>query len=298
MPEPPSPQRIDLVHRQHHFANTLPDLRLFRERFFRACRTRLFQTLRRNVQVEDDHSATLLHDEYLNTAHDGPCLYTIYAIPPLRGLALLTVSRSLLAAIVDDLFGAGGMQARVRQNDLDFSGMERRIGMKFGQMAAQSLKDAFSPQLEFTPTVTGTESHTALVSVADSAEPFCVMAARLTLATGGGLVSAAIPYRALEPYRTALSSVISIAGKHDSEKAWEDQIDAALGEVPVELAAEAGVVSIPLSRLSHMQLGDVMALRLFKLARVVRPDGGVLCLADYGERDGEIHLRVQADGGP
>lgn len=293
-----SAQAIDLVHRQRHFTNTLPDLRLFRERFFRACRTRLFQTLRRNVQVDDDQSATLLHDDYLNTLHDGPCHYTIYAIPPLRGLALLTVSRSLLAAIVDELFGAGGIHAKVGGNDLDLSGMERRIGVKFGLIAAQSLKDAFSPQIDFVANVTGTESHTALVSVADSAEPFCVMAARLSLATGGGLVSAAIPYRALEPYRTALSSVISIAGKHDSERAWEDQMDASLGEVPIELAAQAGVASVPVRFLSRMQVGDVIALQMFRHARVVRADGAVLCLADYGERNGEIHLRVHSDGVP
>ncbi len=298
MPEHAPAQKIDLVHRQRHFTNTLPDLRLYRERFFRACRTRLFQTLRRNVQVEDDRSTTLLHDEYLNAVHDGPCLYTIYAIPPLRGLALLTISRSLLAAVVDDLFGAGGIHAKIGQNDLDLSGMERRIGVKFGVMAGQSLRDAFLPQIEFTPTVTGTESHAALVSVADSAEPFSVMAARLSLSTGGGLVSVAIPYRALEPYRTALSSVISIGGKHDNEKAWEDQMDASLGEVPIELAAQAGVVSIPVRSLSRLQVGDIVALQIFRHARLVRPDGGVLCLADYGERDGEIHLRVHSDGVP
>jgi flagellar motor switch protein FliM len=298
MPEPISLQKIDLVHKQRHYTNTLPDLRLFRERFFRACRTRLFQTLRRNVRVEDEWSDTLLHDEYLGTVHDGPCFYTIYAMPPLRGLTLLTISRSLLAAIVDDLFGAGGIHAKVGQNDLDLSGMERRIGMKFGLMAAQSLRDAFSPQIDLVASVTGTESHTALVSVADSSEPFCIMAARIFLSTGGGLVSVAIPYRALEPYRNTLSSAISIVGSGDGEKAWEDQMDASLGEVPIEFAVQVGVASIPIRLLSQMQVGEVISLRVFRHARVVRTDGGLLCLADYGERDGEIHLRVHSNGAP
>jgi len=37
---------------------------------------------------------------------------------------------------------------------------------------------------------------------------------------------------------------------------------------------------------------------MFRHARIVRPDGGLLCLADYGERNGEIHLRMHSDGVP
>ncbi|HUC18051.1 MAG TPA: hypothetical protein VMA37_10240 [Acetobacteraceae bacterium] len=298
MPEQIFPQKIDLVHKQRHHANTLPDLRLFRERFFRACRTRLFQTLRLNVRIDDERSDTLPHDDYLSMVHEGPCFYTIYAMPPLRGPALLTISRSLLAAIVDDLFGAGDIRTAIGQNDLDLSGMERRIGMKFGALAAQSLRDAFSPQIDLVATVTGTESYAALVSIADPAEPLCIMAARISLSTGGGLVSTAIPYRSLEPYRAALSSVISVAGNIDSERAWEEQMETSLDEIPVELAVQAGVAAISVERLSKIQIGDVILLKLFRHARIAPADGELLCLADYGERNGEICLRMHSDGAP
>lgn len=292
-----SPQVVDLVHSRRSFTDALPDLRLFRERFFRSCRTRLFQTMRINAQVGEDESSVMLHDDYLRVTNESPCLYTIYEIPPLRGLAIIAISRSLLAAIVDARFGAGRLAATVEEGGQDFSIMERRTGDAFSRMAAQSLKDAFLPQIEFTPAATGTEVHADVVSVADSAEPFCVMAAQLSLATGEGNVSAAIPFRALEPYRAALSSVVLVAAKHDGEKVWEEQMDAALGAVPIELAAEAGVVSVPLSRLSCMRIGDVMPLKLFQSARVVPSDGEALFLADYGGKDGEIHLRVQTEEG-
>jgi flagellar motor switch protein FliM len=298
MPDQSFFQKIDLVHKQRHYTNTLPDLRLFRERFFRACRTRLFQTLRLNIRIDDERSDTLPHDDYLSMVHDGPCFYTIYAMPPLRGLALLSISRSLLAAIVDDLFGAGDIRAAAGQNDLDLSGMERRIGTKFGLLAAQSLRDAFSPQIELTATVTGTESYTALVSIADPTEPLCIMAARFFLSTGSGLVSMAIPYRSLEPHRAALSSVISIAGNPESGRAWEDQMEASLDEVPIELAVQAGVATVSVQQLAKIQIGDVISMKLFRYARIVPADGSLLCLADYGEQNGEIHLRMHSNGIP
>ena len=296
MPESVSPQRIDLVNPAATFVNRLPDMTAFRERFFRACRTRVFQALRRSLQVGNERWAVIPHDEYLTQVHSDQCLYGITELPPVRGLSIVTVSRGLLSAVVDDLFGAGDIPTDPADTTDEISAMERRIGLKLLGMFVQSLRDAFAPQIDIAPRLVRTESHTTLASVADAEEPLCMMAANVAMQTGGGLLSVAIPYRGLEPYRLILASSTSGLALTKTNQAWFEQIAAMLDRVPIEVAVAAGVIRIPVREMRRLKVGDVIPFRLFKQARIVSPDGTLLCVAEAGARNGEVHLRLQQKG--
>ncbi|HLJ06070.1 MAG TPA: FliM/FliN family flagellar motor switch protein [Acetobacteraceae bacterium] len=289
-------RRIDLVSPAATFVNRLSDMTAFRERFFRSCRTRLFQMLRRTIHVSDERFEVVPHDEYLTGIHSGQCLYGITELAPVRGLSLVTVSRGLLSAVVDDMFGAGDIPGGTRNDPGEVSAMERRIGMKLIESFAHALRDAFAPQLDIAPRLIRAESHPTLASVADAEELLCTMVASLATPTGGGLLSVAIPYRGLEPYRVALSSPISGLNQTEPNTAWSSQLATVTDEVEIDVVIETGTVKIPVQTLQNLKVGDILPLRLFRYARVVSTDGIQLCVADVGARDGVVHFRLRQEG--
>jgi flagellar motor switch protein FliM len=289
-------RRIDLVSPAATFVNRLSDMTAFRERFFRSCRTRLFQMLRRTIHVSDERFEVVPHDEYLTGIHSGQCLYGITELAPVRGLSLVTVSRGLLSAVVDDMFGAGDIPGGTRNDPGEISAMERRIGMKLIESFAHALRDAFAPQLDIAPRLIRAESHPTLASVADAEELLCTMVANLATPTGGGLLSVAIPYRGLEPYRVALSSPISGLNQTEPNTAWSSQLATVTDEVEIDVVIETGTVKIPVQTLQNLKVGDILPLRLFRYARVVSTDGIQLCVADVGARDGVVYFRLRQEG--
>ena len=289
-------RRIDLVSPAATFVNRLSDMTAFRERFFRSCRTRLFQMLRRTVHVSDERFDVVPHDEYLTGIHSDQCLYGVTELSPIRGISLVTVSRGLLSAVVDDMFGAGDIPASARNDAGEVSAMERRIGMKLLESFAQALRDSFTPQLDITPRLVRAESHPTLASVADAEELLCTMVATLTTPTGGGLLSVAIPYRGLEPFRVALSTPVSGLNQAEPNAAWSARLASVTDEIEIDVVIETGTVRIPVQKLQNLKVGDTLPLHLFRYARVVSTDGVQLCFADVGARDGIIHFRLRQEG--
>lgn len=288
--------RIDLVSPSATFVNRLPDMTAFRERFFRACRARIFQMLHRSVHVHDEKFDVVPHDDYLTGIHSGQCLYGITEVAPIRGLSLVTISRDLLAAIVDDLFGAGDIRIEPGDETGEISAMERRIGAKLIDTFAQALHDAFSPQLDLAPRVIRQESHTTLAAVADAEELLCVMAGNLATVNGSGLVSVAIPYRGIEPYRVVLSSGVTGLNQAESNPEWAARLASVTDEIEIEVIIETGDIKIPLRSLQALEVGDVLPLRVYQYARVISGDGLQLCQADVGARDGTVQFRLRQDG--
>lgn len=289
-------RRIDLVSPAATFVNRLSDMTAFRERFFRSCRTRLFQMLRRTIHVSDERFDVVPHDEYLTGIHSGQCLYGVTELAPIRGISLVTVSRGLLSAVVDDLFGAGDIPASARNDAGEVSAMERRIGMKLLESFAQALRDSFTPQLDITPRLVRAESHPTLASVADAEELLCTMVATLTTPTGGGLLSVAIPYRGLEPFRVALSTPVSGLNQAEPNTAWSSRLASVTDEIEIDVVIETGTVKIPVQTLQNLKIGDTLPLHLFRYARVISTDGVQLCFADVGARDGIVHFRLRQEG--
>jgi len=150
--------------------------------------------------------------------------------------------------------------------------------------------------LDITPRSIRAESHPTLASIADADELLCTMVANLTTPTGGGLLSVAIPYKGLEPYRVTLSSPVSGLSQDEPNAAWSSQLAGVTDEIEIDVVIETGTVKIPVQTLQSLKIGDILPLRLFRHARVVSMDGIQLCFADVGARDGIVHFRLRQEG--
>ena len=267
-------------------SNRLPDLTIVYERLFRAFRGRLFHDTRRNIGVMGVGHKVIQHDDLLNMWPDTPVLFGVVEIQPLRGFSIIMIEGSFLSCIVDALFSSGEPAPSTAGQDL--TPMEKRIGESIMKMVAQSADDALRTHLEVGVHVLRTETHPTLASVADAAEPYYAMFAKLAAGSGGegGGLTVAFPYRSLEAFRTALSSPGGVSLRHDSNATWDRQLATALDEIEISLGVEIGTTSIPLGDLASLAPGDVLPVTLHRLARVTDVNGPV-AEAAFGRLDEE-----------
>ena len=284
MPDSITFDPVDILRPPAMVSNRLPDLTIVYERLFRAFRGKLFHDTRRNIGVVGVGHKVIQHDDLLNMWPDAHVLFGIVEIHPLRGFSIIMIEGSFLSSIVDDLFSASEIAPPTAGPDL--TPMERRIGESIMRMVAQSAHDALRTHLEVNVHVLRTETHPTLASVADAAEPYYAMFAKLEAAGGGGGVTVAFPYRSLEAFRTALSSPGGASLRHDSDATWDRQFSAALDEIEISLGIEIGTASIPLRDLASLAPGDVLPISLHRLARVTDVNGPV-AEAVFGRLDEE-----------
>lgn len=270
---PETPEKIDLLTPSTVFVNRLPDLTAVVERMFRHFRTLLFQEFRYNLQAVEGRYGIVSHDEYLG-GRNGYNLYGILNISAIKGRSLIILEGALLAALVDDLFGAD----RPTPPELDqpqISIMETRIGRRLMDMLVTSLNVAFQQYFEANAEILRTEGFAALASVGDAAEPFCVISGALSLATGGGTIAIGIPYRGLEAHREVLGAPIGAQAEKEAQSQWADRVAAAVDDVPIEIGFEIGTVPMSAGAIAALAVGDVLPLTLHRSARAVVGDTSV-----------------------
>jgi flagellar motor switch protein FliM len=286
-------QPLNLVSARVTSRNRLPGTDMLRERFFRMVRSKMFQVFRHSVQILDEASDIVPHDDYLNRSGQHLGIYVIYEMPPIRGFTIIHLSNSLTAAIVDDVFGARDLPSSINSNAEELSDMERRIGKRTTDIFSDAITEACAPHFQITPKWSRTELHTALASVADSSDPLFVISGVIAFPCGAGDMSIAIPHKGLEPFREALASPISGLTKLEDDTEWADQITASLDDVPIELAFQIGEIRTALANIAAMRVGDILPARIFNQARVVA-QGSVVGLADYGSLGLDVGIAFQA----
>ncbi|MDA3888300.1 MAG: FliM/FliN family flagellar motor switch protein [Allgaiera sp.] len=264
---PETSHTIDLLKPETVFVNRLPDMTGVVERLFRHFRALLFQEFRYTLQSADGQFRILSHDEYLGN-RPGYNLYGILALPPIKGLSLVILEGPLLAALVDELFGASA-PAEPDQTRAQISIMESRIGRRLIEMIVTSVNVAFEQYFPIAAEIVRTEGFSALASVADAAEPFCVLSTTLSLSTGTGSVSIAIPYRGLEPFSEVLGAPMGGESQKEAHSQWVDRIAASIDNVPVEVAFEIGSIQLSAGALAALSEGDVLPLTLHHDARAI-----------------------------
>lgn len=256
---------FDLLRSNAEFLNRLPDMSVVFERLFRAFRTRVFQSMRRNLSGSDEVQGVILHDDYLTRSSERPCLYAMLATSPLRGTVLACIDGEFLGALTDDLFGGSGLQSAGSATGA-LSAMERRVGEDLARLLAQAVDDALGQHLPARTQVLRTETHAALASVADAAEPYFQMAIRFAIPTGSGEISIALPYHGLELHREALSAPAGLIEQQGADEDWGQMLDQAVDTVPFEIAVEIGTVTMPIARLQALTVGDEIEVTMHATA--------------------------------
>lgn len=224
------------------------------DRFAHQVRDTLVDRLRNPVET-DFISADVQRFEAFRGGFSRPASFTVFALEPLPGPALLVMGDDLVFSFVDCMFGGNG---RPVSPGRDFTRIEQRVIRRLVTDLLVRLETAWEVVGTVRARYRSAESNPQFVQVIGPDDP--VMAAGFTVnaAAFTGNLFLCLPLRILEPIRDILS--FDRLRDRETRRSPGGRLRFALDRTPVTLAAVLGRSRCTVRELLELRVGDVVTL--------------------------------------
>jgi flagellar motor switch protein FliM len=219
-----------------------------------------------------------------------PTSFSVFAMDPLPGPALLVMGDGLVFSFIDCAFGGTG---RPVSPGRDFTQIEQRVVRRLVTDLLSGLETAWEVVGTVRARYRSAESNPKFVQVIGPDEP--IMTAGFSV-DGGAFTDSlflCLPLRILEPIR----DVLSFERLRDREirRTPDDRLRGAVNRTPVTLTAELGRARMTIRGLLELTVGDVVHLDTGVESPVPVTVEGIVKLTGYpGARKGNRAIRIAA----
>jgi len=247
-----------LTSNQRVVRGRMPALEIVNDRQARLHRGSLSAIARRVVDVSY-RSTSLVRFGEVQANLPNPTCVSIVQISPLAGFAAVAFDTSMLYSILDILFGGPGSGHKKRAVG-DLTAVEIRLSRRLVDAILADLERAWQPLLRVRGEFVRTESNPRFVTIAAPGDVMVEITYDYELERIlTGTLSILIPYAALQPYRSRLSSVL--AGEQTGERnEWLEAITEHVLDVEVEATGILGTTRLGLADILRLAPGDVLKL--------------------------------------
>ncbi|MDJ0808654.1 MAG: flagellar motor switch protein FliM [Desulfobacterales bacterium] len=188
-------------------------------------------------------------------AFSNPTSFTIYAMEPLTGSALLAIEPGLVFSMIDCMFGGKGKPLKQRREFTPIeNGMIRRMSRELLGDFERAWERVFS--IRIIPKKSETKPE--FVHMVSPDELMIVIVFSISSDEFSGNFHICLSYRMLEPIKEKLSSRYLRA--KDTEHAFSDRIQKILEETEVQMIAELGHTVHTFGDLLSLQENDIFTL--------------------------------------
>ncbi|MGE0801596.1 MAG: flagellar motor switch protein FliM [Lautropia sp.] len=282
------PQPYDLARQERIVRGRLPALELIHERFARNLRLGLFNFMRRNPEISAEPVVIGKYATFMSSLA-VPSSINVMQLKPLTGSALLVIDPTLVASVIDIMFGGSG-RIRTQVEGREFSATEQRMILRMIELICGEYRRAWEGVYPLELVYARSEMQPQFANIAPSTE--IVVTARFAVHLGEleGAIHLCIPYTALEPIReTLVSSISSNAPSH--ERGWLGALSREIKPANVELIAELATAEITIGELLNLSAGDIVEIdagpeALLKIGQIPVFGGR------YGEHNGHYAVRI------
>lgn len=288
--EPLDVRQYDLTSQDRVVRGRLPTLELIGEKFARQFRIDLQALLRFTIDVGAGGVQVLKFSEYSQSLF-VPTSICLARITPFVGACLITLDAKLVYGIVEKLFGGSGEGAQLEGRD--FTPTERRIIERIQELLGRVYRQAWADVLEIRVEVVGREINPNFLNQFSADDVLMVSTFKMTTETGSGDLHIAIPYAALEPFKSMLDSRSRIDGEEiDSE--WSRELEQRLLDISAPVSCEIASRKLRLRELLSMQVGDVIELDMPEMHEVLVGNTPAF-MGKLGESRGNLALEFLED---
>jgi flagellar motor switch protein FliM len=262
------------------------------ERFTRRLRLGLLEVLRTSPRITADRVKTLPFSEYLKDLK-APLSVNTVRLSGLRGTSMVVIDPSVVFASLDNFFGGFGRGIDGLPPGRMFTPTETRIINIMLEVIFASMHEAWSPIMEISCEHVGSEINPAFVQIVD--ENDLVIVCHLEVELPGqerGAIDVVYPFATLKPIRDVLRGRVQ-----DSEDpsvdhdVWARELAGAASDAELEHRVILGEIELTLGDFNNMQVGDILDLKKFDLARVL-VDDIPLFNAEVGTANGYAAARL------
>nr|WP_255520252.1 FliM/FliN family flagellar motor switch protein [Ramlibacter aurantiacus] len=268
----------------------MPALDAIHERLARHLRSGLGRFLQRPVEVVVRAPAVLRFDAFMRQL-GTPVTMHLLRVRPLRGMALMLCDRTLVAAVVDTLFGGPSTPAAEASPQRELSATEQRIVRRLVEAISAEVARSWLPVHPLALEYARAEGDPRFAQIALPAEMVVTTAIDITLGETTACVLLGIPLGSFDPIRDLLQA--SAAGEPGaSDRRFVDLLMQQIKSATVELVAELAHGQATVGELLALKPGDFIALDI-EPTLVAKVDGVPVLACDYGTLGHRYGLRVR-----
>lgn len=273
----------DLAKEDSSLGINVSTLDMINERFIRLFRLGLLETLRSTTRINPERVRISSFGEYAKTLAP-PLSVNVVRMAPLRGHVLVAIEQSVVFSSLDNFFGGVIQEGATLQpsrfkrgKNEAFTPTESRIISLILQVLFSAMKEAWSPVLDVDFEHVSSEINPQFAQIAD--EDDLVIVNRFDTDPNDqskGFIDLVYPYTALKPIRELLRGRVQTGdGDEASDKQWQMELEAAVGDSSVELRVLLGEIHTTLRKLEQVREGDILFFNKPDLARVMV--NGIAC---------------------
>ena len=232
-------------------------LQMMHETFARLTTTALSAQLRALVSVHVASVDQLTYEEFVRSI-PNPTTLAVINMDPLKGSGVLEIDPSITFTIIDKLFGGIGESSRITREltDIELSVMEGIIVRILG-----NLREAWSNVIDLRPRLGNIETNPQFAQIVPPNDMVVLITLETKVGEVEGMTNLCIPYITIEPIISKLSAQYWYSsirkGTTDENLAI---IQGRLENVELPVVAEIGEVSVTMSEVLDLKIGDVVKL--------------------------------------
>jgi flagellar motor switch protein FliM len=279
----------DIGRQERIVRGRMPMLERVNDQFARLLRNALSDFARRNIEVTAGPVCVLKYSEFVRNLV-LPANLNLVQVKPLRGMGLMVLESTLVAQLVDWMFG-GQAKFPACIEGRDFTPTEMRIIRRVLDIVFGCYRGAWEPVFPVECEHVRAETNPQFASIASPAELVVVTTFGINPGSGSADFHVCMPYAMLEPIRGVLYGSVQ-ADRSVADNRWAALLASHVYGTQVELTANLATTDVTLRQLLTLQAGDVIALDLEpSIAAAV--DGVPVMRCSYGVVDGKYALKVE-----
>ncbi len=214
----------------------------------------LASLLQQNFEVKFVSTEMVKFGDFIQ-AFSNPTSFTIYAMEPLTGSALLAIEPALVFSMIDCMFGGKGKPLKQRR---EFTSIETGMIQRLSRELLGDFERAWERVFSIRITPKKSETKPEFVHMVSPDELMIVIVFSISSDEFSGNFHVCLSYRMLEPIKEKLSSRYLRA--KDTEHAFSDRIQKILEETDVQMIAELGHTVHTFGDLLSLQENDIFTL--------------------------------------
>ncbi len=311
--------------KQSHF----PTLHLINEKTALELREKLEHMLQQKVEVAAQESHINKFGEFVHSLNIPIDIKKIH-VPKLKGSFLICFDDELIDSVIEGYFGAP-LAKVINENESEdlsdeeseqvesqnedesdeqtdevedesqeiiedivekeeFTNAESRISQKILNHILESMKSGWEILDDYTFEYEESESNPRLINYLDHEELIINMNFEIKIRDRISIIRVGLPYKMLDKVKHQLRRVVQNI-KEASDKKWLSKMYEKLQVVPMELVGELGRVTLPVSKLIELKVGDTV--------RVPKPENITIYINEtpilegqVGESNGQTAIQV------
>jgi len=299
-PDEPPIVAYDLTSEDRPVRGHLPALDLIHTTLAESFGTSLARTLGVGVKVRAEDTQLSKLGATLSYIPSPSCI-GVLELQPLAEPALLVIDPALVLSLMTRFYGAADTTTADLQvlADRPFTPLERHFGRYVCERFGEALARAWTPVADLRLAVTSIELSPRFAGIVPAGDVVVTAVFEVTAGPIVGHVQLVVPYAGLRPYHRVLQSSVR-HGDNQRIRGWQDRLEDHMAAVDVQVMAELGHATIPMSRLATLQAGHVLRLQSDRESPLlVYVEGSPKLLGRLTVENGNIALRVDAWlGGP